>query len=577
MKKRFLKSIGILLALLMLFSSVSCRDQKNNDISSDMEMNDGFLPNSAFKMIYGDLYATNADLCNATDHLKTAFLATYGISLKTRSDATIGFVEPSNYEIIVGDSNRPQSAQLMQSLGLNDYVYLVESEKTIVICGGSPAATYEGVKKFCSDILGYDENVTNVNRPIVIGKNYTYRASYEHQSTTLNGIPLTEYTIAVSDRNHMELAVAMASELGQYSGVSIPVIRFEGLTGNEKALIGLGLKDRSNLYELPKEGYAIHTYADEIGTVLCVAASNRYVEQALHDFVGRMEVEKTDQEICLSVAECDEIFYGFTDEIDRWILDSEINTEIAEGVVLVEKLYYNRFNVPFRVHALIVDPVQNQLYMGSTADGYDYSLENMEKQDVQEHMEAAVKNGRTVLAGINADFFVMNGDYHPLGLTIKEGELISQTVADRPFFGIAYDGTVVISTGLQYSSAMNLRTAVGGSDILVRNGYPYSIGSSENSYGGVEPRTMAGVRADGCYVLAVIDGRQRNISNGASYARCALVMMELGCTDAINLDGGGSTSMVLRDPTTDTYTVQNSPSGGSLRKVYNSLLVVKKE
>ena len=53
-------------------------------------------------------------------------------------------------------------------------------------------------------------------------------------------------------------------------------------------------------------------------------------------------------------------------------------------------------------------------------------------------------------------------------------------------------------------------------------------------------------------------------------------MRSLGAVTALNLDGGGSTNLILRDPATNTYTTCNSPSDGSLRKVHTSLLIALK-
>jgi Phosphodiester glycosidase/SPOR domain len=59
------------------------------------------------------------------------------------------------------------------------------------------------------------------------------------------------------------------------------------------------------------------------------------------------------------------------------------------------------------------------------------------------------------------------------------------------------------------------------------------------------PRTIAGVRADGTLLLATVDGRQPGWSVGASFAEEAAIMRALGAVDAVNLDGGGSTTMTI--------------------------------
>ena len=81
------------------------------------------------------------------------------------------------------------------------------------------------------------------------------------------------------------------------------------------------------------------------------------------------------------------------------------------------------------------------------------------------------------------------------------------------------------------------------------------------------PRSGLGIR-NGTLVLAAVDGRQPGYSEGMTLHEFARLFVQLNCTDAMNLDGGGSTTMVVRDR------VVNSPSGGSERALVNALGVV---
>ena len=60
-----------------------------------------------------------------------------------------------------------------------------------------------------------------------------------------------------------------------------------------------------------------------------------------------------------------------------------------------------------------------------------------------------------------------------------------------------------------------------------------------------QPRTMAGITAAGKLILATVDGRQPGVSEGLTLAEEADFMRGLGAVDAMNLDGGGSTAMVV--------------------------------
>jgi hypothetical protein len=83
------------------------------------------------------------------------------------------------------------------------------------------------------------------------------------------------------------------------------------------------------------------------------------------------------------------------------------------------------------------------------------------------------------------------------------------------------------------------------------------------------PRTMAGIADDGRLIMATVDGRQPGWSVGLSYKEGATLMRALGARDAINLDGGGSATMVIHGK------VVNRPSDDEgERPVADSLQVV---
>ncbi len=89
------------------------------------------------------------------------------------------------------------------------------------------------------------------------------------------------------------------------------------------------------------------------------------------------------------------------------------------------------------------------------------------------------------------------------------------------------------------------------------------------------PRTAAGIRDDGTVIFYTIDGRQKGYSYGVRKETLARRLLELGCVDAINLDGGGSTSIGITYPVTQAFKVMNSPSDGDLRSCANFLFIMR--
>ncbi len=79
-------------------------------------------------------------------------------------------------------------------------------------------------------------------------------------------------------------------------------------------------------------------------------------------------------------------------------------------------------------------------------------------------------------------------------------------------------------------------------------------------------RTAIGIKTDGTVIFYTIDGRQPGHSIGATCEQVARRLLELGCVEAVGLDGGGSTTMGLTTPAQEAMTVVNRPSDGAERK-----------
>jgi hypothetical protein len=124
---------------------------------------------------------------------------------------------------------------------------------------------------------------------------------------------------------------------------------------------------------------------------------------------------------------------------------------------------------------------------------------------------------------------------------------------------------VQISTATMPSLA-GCATALGGGPRLVMDGKPVNGWQSPTVR---HPRTAVGWNDTHLY-LALVDGRQPGLSVGMSFQELAAYFIQLGCTHAINLDGGGSASMWAFGQ------VVNSPSEGQERPIANGLVLVKK-
>ena len=117
----------------------------------------------------------------------------------------------------------------------------------------------------------------------------------------------------------------------------------------------------------------------------------------------------------------------------------------------------------------------------------------------------------------------------------------------------------------------DVQTAVGGGPWLVRNGKVVIDGAAEgfskNDFiAKKHPRTAVGMTRDRQLIFLTVDGRQ-DTSEGMTLPELAERMRKWGAEEAINLDGGGSTSMFVAGG------IVNGPSDGSLRPIADSLLI----
>lgn len=113
---------------------------------------------------------------------------------------------------------------------------------------------------------------------------------------------------------------------------------------------------------------------------------------------------------------------------------------------------------------------------------------------------------------------------------------------------------------LRVETTPSISESVGGTPILVRNGARWFADDGSGLYRFRHPRTMVGWNRAGDILLVTVDGRQPGISAGMTMAEAAELMIGLGATDALNLDGGGSTTFVVRGR------VMNRPSDRLVRR-----------
>lgn len=142
-------------------------------------------------------------------------------------------------------------------------------------------------------------------------------------------------------------------------------------------------------------------------------------------------------------------------------------------------------------------------------------------------------------AAVNAGFFTFDSVSRPVGILKSAGIVYNDSLAGLPnrgYLAISSKQNVRILTPAELMLD-EFDSIVYGNDLLLKDGKITASAKPDR-----HPRTAVGIGAEGDVVLVVVDGRNKK-SVGVTLHELALIMKSFGCRDALNLDGGGSSTM----------------------------------
>lgn len=186
------------------------------------------------------------------------------------------------------------------------------------------------------------------------------------------------------------------------------------------------------------------------------------------------------------------------------------------------------------------------------------------------------RRNTNVVGAINAGGYDMSNG-RPSGAFIMSGTVINEPTGTT--FWIDKDGNAHITSAQECNAALaagNVREAVAGFGDIFENGHAHS-GLDNTTRAS---RTAIGIKADGTVVMLMVDGRQAPYSVGMTMAEVGAAMEALGCVQAVNLDGGGSSTFATQregepeNEATAGLTLRCRPSDGYERKVSNTIMVL---
>ena len=236
----------------------------------------------------------------------------------------------------------------------------------------------------------------------------------------------------------------------------------------------------------------------------------------------------------------------------------------ADGTVIFGQIYYrgviNLNGNDIEVSGVNCDRTENSIVIYNERFGFSTNTNNY-------GVEIVVKNG--VIAKISRG----KGN-NPIP---SNGYVISAHTGAAGYFSNAQVGdTVNFYERINDDSGVfnNAVNVLGAGPRLVANGRIYVTADEERFPSDIRvgraPRSAFGVTKYGDYIFAVVDGRQSHSRGCTLYEWADILLNHFGAVDAINLDGGGSSELVVKDQ------VVNSPSDGRERPVASALMIIPK-
>ncbi|NNE71714.1 MAG: phosphodiester glycosidase family protein [Rhodothermales bacterium] len=283
------------------------------------------------------------------------------------------------------------------------------------------------------------------------------------------------------------------------------------------------------------------------------------------------------------------------DQLVAWTAVDSLNQRLPSSVRVYQG---TNDELPLRAWYVSVDLTQETRARVAVSDDVD----------LRETVSDFARDEEACVA-VNGGYFRMDADpASHVGLLMADGEIIEAAIGSvirddvryptaRATLGITDGGRVYIDwvnsrndstiawpapnpnrpgapaefPDLTQANPWPMRDAVSAGPRLLRDGSPTITVDEEVFFGSsiprVHPRTAAGVTAEGALILMVVDGRQRD-SRGANLTELAQLLASAGAVDGINLDGGGSSALVVDG------VLLNRPAGERIqREVMSAILV----
>lgn len=231
----------------------------------------------------------------------------------------------------------------------------------------------------------------------------------------------------------------------------------------------------------------------------------------------------------------------------------QLSADWSEARQLYQGVEHQRWELneprPLVVNCLRVNPKTPGLNFHSTGriEGWEDGAVETRRETVRDFLRAERAKGVPLVVAINADAFTLKTAYNRkdpcdlLGLAVAGGTTVSSPTGS-PSLIVRKNGELKIEALAKDARLDGIEVAVSGFGLCLQDGKALPSGDD------LHPRTGFGLSEKGDFLfLVTIDGRQP-ASQGATTAELGAIMAEVGAHVAINMDGGGSTTLAWWNP-----------------------------
>ncbi len=240
---------------------------------------------------------------------------------------------------------------------------------------------------------------------------------------------------------------------------------------------------------------------------------------------------------------------------------------IGKPEISVSFTNLTKMSAPITIGQVNKFPTIWGVYM-NTEKFYSTTVSSAESLEITVKLDSALTPGKTVsgtVIGVNHD--TSNSEI-PEGCAVIT---VANSYEDHALFAGTEIGDNVKIDITCAAGWESITTAIGGGDLILDGGV-MPEGTVDGDHEKVSnPRTAVGIKPDGKLIFFAAEGRSDN-ARGLKLVELSALMAELGCVTALNLDGGGSTTVMVKPSLASEISYASRPIDANYRAIANGIL-----